>query len=78
MTETIRQGLTTELTKDRLPGYRGLNRDFIEDFFRRPLTVDGQVHGGGGTNLPEDERNRRLDAFIDAVGGEGPPGRWPR
>jgi hypothetical protein len=72
MTETIRQGLTTELTKDRLPGYRGLNRDFIEDFFRRPLTVDGQVHGGGGTNLPEDERNRRLDAFIDAVGGEGP------
>jgi len=72
MTATISQGLTTELGKDRLLGYRGLNRGFIGDFFRRPVTVDGQVHGGGGTNLPEDEQHRRLDAFIDAVGGEGP------
>ncbi|MCK9240303.1 hypothetical protein [Desulfocurvus sp.] len=70
MTQTIRQGLTAELAKARTPGYRDLPQEFIEDFFRRPITVDGHVHGGGGTNMPEDEEHRRLDAFIDAVGGE--------
>ncbi len=74
--DAITARLTTELTEElrtaKTPGYRGLPDEFIRDFFRRPLEVNGQTHGthGGVNSFTEAERSDHLDAFIDAVGGE--------
>lgn len=72
MTARLSTDLTAELHAAKDPGYRGLPDEFIRDFFRREITVNGQIHGGGRgvDGHPEGERQERLDAFIDAVGGE--------
>lgn len=63
--------LRTELDKTWSTGHRGLPQDFIRDFFRREIVVDGERFGGGGTiGLSQEQKAEKLDAFIDAVGGE--------
>ena len=71
ITDSIKRETTVELHKtEGAKGYRGLSDGFIRDFFRRPVSVDGVKYGGGGANLDQASRERRLDAFITAVGGE--------
>ncbi|GAB1409899.1 hypothetical protein MASR1M90_10530 [Desulfovibrionales bacterium] len=72
ITAHLTQNLATELQRPKTPGYRGLPDEFIRDFFRRPMVVNGQTHGthGGVDSFTEAERSEHLDAFIQAVGGE--------
>ena len=73
--DSINDGIKTEVKADLLKtgvttGYRGLPRDFIVDFSRRSIIVDGVAHGGRKAGVTEAEQHEKLDAFIEAVGGE--------
>ncbi len=71
--EQISGFFVTELNHDvRTPrenGLAGLGQQFVNDFFRNGISVNGQRFGGQGTQIPENAKLEALQAFIDAAGG---------
>lgn len=71
--EQISRFFATELTRDvRTPQQGepvGLDEQFVKDFFRNGISVNGQHFGGPGTGISETAKHEALQAFIDAVGG---------
>lgn len=71
--EQISRFFVTELNHDvRTPqkeGLAGLDEQFLKDFFRVGISVNGQRFGGQGTQLPEIAKLEVVQEFIDAAGG---------
>jgi hypothetical protein len=71
--EQISRFFATELGHDvRTPQKgepAGLGEQFVKDFFRNGISVNGQHFGGQGTGIPETAKREALQAFIDAAGG---------
>ena len=66
----ILEEMSVELNRtDRNTGLLGLNSEFLNDFFRTGVEVNGTRFGGSGTNIPHKDQIREIQAFIDAVGG---------
>lgn len=61
--------LTNGVRTPRETGLAGLNREFVDDFFRNGVSVNGQRHGGQGDGISATAKLEALQAFIDAVGG---------
>ena len=70
--EQISRFFVTELNHDvRTPqkeGLAGLDEQFLKDFFRVGISVNGQRFGGQGTQLPEIAKLEVVQEFIDAAG----------
>ena len=71
--EQISRFFATELGHDvRTPQKgepAGLGEQFVKDFFRNGISVNGQHFGGQGTGISETAKREALQAFIDAAGG---------
>lgn len=71
--EQISRFFATELAHDvRTPQKGepvGLDEQFVKDFFRNGISVNGQHFGGQGTGISETAKQEALQAFIDAAGG---------
>jgi len=71
--EQISRFFVTELNHDvRTPhkeGLAGLDEQFLKDFFRVGISVNGQRFGGQGTQIPENAKLEVAQEFIDAAGG---------
>jgi hypothetical protein len=71
--EQISRFFVTELNHDvRTPqkeGLAGLDEQFLKDFFRVGISVNGQRFGGQGTQIPEIAKLEVVQEFIDAAGG---------
>lgn len=71
--EQISRFFATELNHDvRTPQIgepAGLDEQFVKDFFRNGISVNGQHFGGQGTGISETAKHEALQAFIDAAGG---------
>lgn len=71
--EQISGFFVTELNQDvRTPqneGLAGLDEQFLKDFFRVGISVNGQRFGGQGTQIPENAKFETVQEFIDAAGG---------
>lgn len=61
--------LTSDVRAPREDGLAGLNQQFVKDFFRNGISVNGQRFGGQGTDIPNSVQLEKLQTFIDAVGG---------
>lgn len=71
--EQISRFFATELGHDvRTPQIgepAGLDEQFVKDFFRNGISVNGQHFGGQGSGISETAKREALQAFIDAAGG---------
>lgn len=71
--EQISRFFVTELNHDvRTPqneGLAGLDEQFLKDFFRVGISVNGQRFGGQGTQIPESAKLEAVQEFIGAAGG---------
>ncbi len=71
--EQISRFFATELAHDvRTPGSgepEGLDEQFVKDFLRNGVSVNGQRFGGQGSGISATAKHEALQAFIDAVGG---------
>jgi hypothetical protein len=71
--EQISRFFVTELAHDvRTPRKgepAGLDEQFVKDYFRNGISVNGQRFGGQGTGISETAKREALQAFIDAAGG---------
>lgn len=71
--EQISRFFATELAHDvRTPQKGepvGLDEQFVKDFFRNGISVNGQHFGGQGTGISETAKQETLQAFIAAAGG---------
>ncbi|WP_461211063.1 hypothetical protein [Desulfocurvus sp. DL9XJH121] len=71
--DSVTESLRAEMGRtERNTGYRGLNHEFVKDFFRRSVVVDGETYGDASRmeDATARGRERELDRFIEAVGGE--------
>jgi hypothetical protein len=69
ITEITADVRNSALDSDQNRGNFTLCEYFVADFLRGPVMVNGQLYGGGGTNIPEETKREKLQQFIDAVGG---------
>jgi hypothetical protein len=71
--EQISRFFATELGHDvRTPQEgepAGLGEQFVKDFIRNGISVNGQHFGGQGSGISETAQREALQAFIDAAGG---------
>jgi len=71
--EGIHQRITNRLAEYLITrpdhGIRGLNSEFVVDFLRNGITVNGQRFGATGTNILQQAQEEEVQRFIDAVGG---------
>jgi hypothetical protein len=78
MTETIRQGLTTELTKDRLPGYRASTAISSRISSAGPSRWTARPTAAAAPTCPRTNSTAAWTPSSTPWAARARPGRWPR